>query len=42
LTVQAVPLSENAVGIALAAPFQVPLNPQPVTAPLAEMREGLR
>jgi len=29
LIVQAVPLSEKAVGIALVVPFQVPLNPNP-------------
>ena len=30
LRVQAVPLSENAVGAELVTPFQVPLKPNPV------------
>jgi hypothetical protein len=37
LTVQAVPLSENDAGMALVAPFQVPLNPMPVKLPPAAM-----
>jgi hypothetical protein len=37
LTEQAVPLSENAVGMALVAPFHVPLNPSPVRLAPAAM-----